>query len=212
MGGSIARLVADGHDVHLLDMTDGEPTPKGDPQTRALEAERAAKILGVTRECLQLPNRSVTHSLESRHAVTGVIRSFQAQVVFTPYYEDAHPDHVATTRIVEDARFDSKLTKIDLPGEPIYPRWLFYYYCQHLRQVPNPSFIIDTTGHATTKRESILAYRSQFVEHEPNRRIIELIDASGTYFGGKIRTESGEPFYSREPIGLSGLDGILSQP
>ena len=34
---------------------------------------------------------------------------------------DAHPDHVAVTRIAEDARFDAKLTKIGIPGEPWIP-------------------------------------------------------------------------------------------
>ena len=41
--------------------------------------------------------------------------------------------------IVEDARFDAKLTKTDLPGDPVHPRWLFYYYCTHLRRIPDPT-------------------------------------------------------------------------
>ena len=35
MGGTIARLADQGHDVLLLDMTNGEPTPHGDPGTYA---------------------------------------------------------------------------------------------------------------------------------------------------------------------------------
>jgi LmbE family N-acetylglucosaminyl deacetylase len=35
MGGAIARLASQGHDVMLLDMTNGEPTPHGSPETRA---------------------------------------------------------------------------------------------------------------------------------------------------------------------------------
>ena len=38
MGGTIARLASLGHRVVLLDMTNGEPTPLGDPVTRAREA------------------------------------------------------------------------------------------------------------------------------------------------------------------------------
>ena len=120
MGGTIARLTSQGHRVLLLDLTDGEPTPHGDRATRAKEAAEAARILGAERITLDLPNRSVTHCLEARHKVAGVIRTFRADVIFVPYFEDAHPDHVAGTRIVEDARFDAKLTKCDLPGEPVY--------------------------------------------------------------------------------------------
>jgi|TARA_B100000959_G_scaffold286352_1_gene364640 bacillithiol biosynthesis deacetylase BshB1 len=209
MGGAIAKFVDQGHDVLLLDMTSGEPTPHGTPELRAKEAEAAADILGVRRTTVNLPNRYVEHSISARHAVASVIREHQAEIVFTPYFEDAHPDHIATTRIVEDARFDSKLTKIDLAGEPIYPQWLFYYYCTHLRVVPNPSFLIDTTGYSKKKREAIVAYETQFVIPENNRPIVEWVEAQDTYFGGRLRTETAEPFYTREPIGLDGITGLL---
>ncbi len=209
MGGTIARLADQGHNVLLVDMTNGEPTPHGDPETRAREAARAAEILGVERRLVGLPNRFVQHTIEARHAVAGVIREHGAQVLFVPYPEDAHPDHRATTRIVEDARFDAKLTKIDLPGEPIYPRWLFYYYCTHLRWVADPSFCIDTTGYEERKRESIVAYHTQFVLPEKNRRVVDWIDAAGTYFGSRIGTQSAEPFFTKEPVGLGGFGDLV---
>jgi len=209
MGGTIARLAENGHDLLLLDMTDGEPTPYGDPKTRASEAESAAGILGVRRRNLGLPNRFVEHSIEARHAVAGVIREEQTEIIFLPYFEDAHPDHVATTRIVEDARFDAKLSKIDLPGEPCHPRRMIYYFCTHLKIVPQPSFILDTTGYHAKKRESILAYDSQFVKPEKNRPIVEWLDAGARFYGSRIGRETGEPFHVREPLGLTSLDDVL---
>lgn len=208
MGGTIAKLTEQGHDVLLLDMTNGEPTPHGDPQTRAVEAAKAAEILGVKRRLLDLPNRMLQHNIESRHLVAGVIREHQAQIVFAPYFQDAHPDHVATTRIVEDARFDAKLTKIDLPGEPIYPKWLFYYYCTHLRWVADPVFLIDITGYEDRKRQSIVAYETQFVLPQRNRRVVEWIKSANEYLGSRIGVTSAEPFYTKEPIGLTGLESL----
>lgn len=209
MGGTIARLVAQGHHVLLLDMTNGEPTPFGDPETRAREAAEAARILGAERRLLDLPNRRLEHSIEARHRVAGVIRTFRADVIFTPYFQDAHPDHVATTRIVEDARFDAKLTKIDLPGDPIYPRWLFYYYCTHLRWVADPSFLVDITGHEQAKRDAIIAYRTQFVLPERNRAVVEWLEAASRYFGSRIGTHAAEPFFTKEPLGLHSLGSIV---
>ena len=209
MGGTIARLSAEGHRVLLLDLTDGEPTPCGDRPTRAREADEAARILGAERRTLDLPNRELVHSLAARHAVAGVIRAFRPDVMFVPYHEDAHPDHVAGTRIVEDARFDAKLTKTDLPGEPWHAKWLFHYYATHLRIVPQPSFLVDTTDFAARKREAVLAYRSQFVVNDRNRRVVEWLDAAGTYFGSRIGTGTAEPFFAREPIGLAGLAGLV---
>ncbi len=209
MGGAIAKLAEQGHDILLCDMTDGEPTPFGDPQTRAEEAQAAAKILNVRRTQLNLPNRELVHTIQARHMAAAVIRKHQAQIIFVPYFEDAHPDHLATTRIVEDARFDAKLTKTDIPGEPIYPKWLFYYYCTHLRHVANPSFLIDITGYVQRKIDSIVAYRTQFVLPEKNRRVVEWVEQAAGYFGSRIGTEAAEPFFTREPVGLDTFDSLV---
>ena len=45
MGGTIALLAHQGHDVLLLDVTDGEPTPRGDRATRLREAQCALEAL-----------------------------------------------------------------------------------------------------------------------------------------------------------------------
>ena len=227
MGASIAKLAEQGHDVLLLDVTNGEPTPYGDPVTRAKEAKDALGALSpdpakfpnakpVRRVLLGLPNRYVEHTIENRHKVAGVIRAHQASIVFTPFFEDAHPDHRAVTRIVEDARFDAKLTGVDMPvpdgmetGEPIYPKWLFYYYATHLRWVANPSFILDVTGYIDRKIESIRAYHTQFVLPEKNRRVVDWVEAVSTYLGSRIGVEAGEGFYTKEPVGLDGLEGLV---
>jgi len=209
MGGTIALLAEQGHDVVLVDMTDGEPTPHGDPVTRATEASKAAGILGVRRVQIGLRNRFVEHTIEARHAVAAVIREHQADILFAPYPEDAHPDHRAVTRIVEDARFDAKLTKIDLPGEPVYPRWLFHYYCTHLRIIPEPSFLMDISEYQQRKHDAITAYETQFVLPEKNRRVVEWIASAGRYFGSRIGVEAAEPFFAREPLGLQGLGELV---
>lgn len=227
MGASIAKLAEQGHDVLLLDITNGEPTPYGDPVTRAAEAKKAAAILSpdparfpqakpVKRVLLGLPNRYVEHTIEARHKVAGVIRAQRASIVFTPFFEDAHPDHRAVTRIVEDARFDAKLTGVDMPvpegmaaGEPTYPKWLFYYYATHLRWVANPSFVLDVTGYVERKIESIRAYHTQFVLPEKNRKVVDWVEASATYLGSRIGVAAGEGFYTKEPVGLGGIEGLV---
>jgi LmbE family N-acetylglucosaminyl deacetylase len=166
----------------------------------------------VRRRQLGLRNRFVEHNVETRHMVAGVMRAHQAQVVFAPYPEDAHPDHRAVTRIAEDARFDAKLTSLPMPGDegrpPIYPKWLFHYYATHLRIVPRPGFVVDITGFLDRKIESVMAYRSQFVVNEANRSVVEWVRAQGVYFGSRIGRGAGEPFFAAEPVGLLGLEGL----
>ncbi|NUQ67897.1 MAG: PIG-L family deacetylase [Phycisphaerales bacterium] len=223
MGGTIARLAAQGHNVLLLDLTDGCPTPVGDRPTRLREAADAAAILSpdpsrlLRRVLLDLPNRRVEHTLEARHKVAGVIRAHQAQVIFLPHPEDAHPDHLAATRIAEDARFDAKLTSFEPPvppgfdalGPPIYPAWMFYYYCSHLRKVADPTFLVDISGeYASKKRRAIEAYRTQFALNPRNAAFPERVSAYDVYFGSRIGVEAAEPFWTREPLGLTGLDAL----
>ncbi len=230
MGGTIMRLAEQGHNVLLLDVTNGEPTPFGDPKTRAQEAAAALEVLSpdltdfpdakpVRRVLLGMPNREVVHSVEARHAFAGVIRAHQADIMFVPYFEDAHPDHRAVTRIAEDARFDAKLTSIEMPlpagvavkndAKPLYPRWLFYYYCTHLRWVADPNFLFDISGYVDRKVASINAYHTQFVLPEKNRRVLEWVEHAASYFGSRIGVSAAEPFYSKEPIGLVGFDSLI---
>lgn len=214
MGGTVARLASQGHKVHLLDITNGEPTPLGSPEQRKLEWEAATRVLdqgtgNITRSLLGLPNRQVQHTIEARHAVAGVIREFQADIIFVPFEQDAHPDHRAVTRVVEDARFDAKLTKIDLPGEPCYPKWLFYYYATHLRWVADPNFVLDISEQMETKVASIVAYETQFVLPEKNRKVLEWVKQFNGYMGSRIGTQYAEPFFTKEPLGLNGLNGLV---
>ena len=231
MGGTIALLAQQGHDVLLLDMTTGEPTPFGDEPTRAREAAAAAQALApnatttcpdakpIRRMQLGLKNRFVEHTIEARHKVAGVIRAHQSQILFVPYFEDAHPDHRAVTRIVEDARFDAKLTGIQMPlpeglepidpaCPPTHPRWLLYYFCTHLRLVPEPSFVVDISNQIEQKKQAILAYESQFVVNEKNRSVVDWVMSMARFYGSRIGTQAGEPFFTREPIGLTSFDAL----
>jgi len=207
MGGSIARLVAQGHRVHLVDMTNGEPTPLGSVERRAKEAAAAAKILGVERTLVGLPNRQVVHSIEARHKVAAVIRVHRPDWIFLPFPIDAHPDHVAVTRIGEDARFDAKLTKTDIPGEPWYPKRIIYYYCTHLRMNFQPTFCLDVSEQIDKKIEAVRAYESQFVEN--NSPVTEMVKTMNGYFGSRIGTRYAEPFFTYEALGFGGLSELV---
>ena len=141
MGGAIIKFKSEGLRVGVLDLTSGEPTPFGTPEIRQQETQAATKILGLDwRENLGLPNRSLEPTLSARAQLAGVFRQTRPRWIFAPYWIDAHPDHIAATQLIEAARFWSKLTKTDLPGQPHYPQRILYYYCVHLRIIPQPAF------------------------------------------------------------------------
>jgi bacillithiol biosynthesis deacetylase BshB1 len=207
MGGTIAKLVRQNHRVHIADMTNGEPTPHGSVETRAKESQAAAKILGVDRTLVGLKNREVTHDLPSRHKVAAVIRAHKPDWLFIPYPLDAHPDHVATTKICEDARFDAKLTKTDIPGEPWYPKRIIYYFCTHLRLNFTPNFAIDISDTIDQKMSAINCYKSQFTG--PSAFVPDMVKTISAYFGTRIGAAHAEPFFTHELLGFTGLDQLL---
>ena len=204
MGGTIAKLVKQGHAVHLVDMTTGEPTPRGTPELRLKESAKAAEILGVKRTPLGLQNRQVQHTIEARYKLAAVIRQHRPNVLFVPYTPDAHPDHVAVSRIAEDARFDAKLTKTDIPGEPWHPKRIIYYFCTHLRLNINPTFCIDVSDTVDQKMAAVAAYESQIPPE-----LYNLVRVTGDYFGSRTGCAHAEPFFSHEVMAFGGLDQLV---
>ena len=212
MGGAILKLQAEQLAVGILDLTNGEPTPHGSPEIRLRETAEATQSLGVTwRENLGLPNRSLEATLEARAMLAGVFRRTRPRWLFAPYWIDAHPDHVAATELVEAARFWAKLTKTDLPGQPHYPERIYYYYCIHLRLIPQPAFILDISDFWPRKRAAIECYRSQFIDGRPKDQptVVDRLEQQAAVWGQAIGTRYGEPFASREPMGLSRFNGLV---
>jgi bacillithiol biosynthesis deacetylase BshB1 len=212
MGGALCRLKADGLRVGVLDLTDGEPTPQGSPELRAQETARATELLQLDwRGNLGLPNRRLEATLEARGKLAEAFRKLRPKWLFAPYWVDAHPDHVAATALIEAARFWAKLTKSDLAGQPHHPQRIYYYYCVHLKLAPQPAFVLDITPYWDVKLAAIAAYHSQFTagrEHD-SPSMLERLRDEAAYWGKTIGVRYGEPFASREPLGLRSLRELV---
>jgi bacillithiol biosynthesis deacetylase BshB1 len=210
MGGTIALMLAQGLAVGILDLTDGEPTPLGSPEIRARETAAASAALGITwRENLGLPNRRLRATLAARGRLAGVIRRTRPRWLFAPHWVDAHPDHVAATRLAEAARFWAKLTKCDLPGQPWHPERIYHYACVHLKSVRRPSFVVDISTTWQAKRLSLACYASQFPQPTGKPGVLDRVAAADAWWGSMIGTEHGEPFWSREPVALKGFADLF---
>lgn len=211
VGGTIALLIGRGWKVGILDLTTGEPTPLGSLETRRRETAAANEVLGSPwRHNLGLPNRDLEPSLAHRRALAGVFRRVRPRLLFAPYWEDAHPDHLAATQLVEAARFWSKLSKSDLEGEPFHPSRILYYFSVHLRIVERPNVVVDISAQQERKVRALRCYGSQLVDNQPPGRpgVIDSVSDRTRYWGHMIGAVHGEPLASREPVGLTSLDGL----
>ncbi|OUT61764.1 MAG: bacillithiol biosynthesis deacetylase BshB1 [Rhodopirellula sp. TMED11] len=212
MGGTIIKMIQQGMRVGILDLTSGEPTPLGSEEIRQRETQAATEILNPTwRGNAGLPNRELQHTIESRKVVASYFRMLRPRWIFAPYFHDAHPDHVVATELIEAARFYSKLSKTDMPGERYHPERLYYYFCIHLRLAIQPHWIIDVSDQFEAKQQAIAAYHSQFVQgrEEMSPTILERLESDAAYFGNLIARRYGEPFATKEPLALESMRDFI---
>jgi len=209
LGGTIAKMVGAGTEVTIVDLTDGEPTPRGTKEIRAQEALLAAQTLGASRVTLDLPNRELADTSEARRKLAEVLREVKPDAMFAPFPEDAHPDHIAASQIAMAARFWSKLSKTDMAGTPHYPSRVYRYSAVHLRIVRAPTFVHDISDHLEIKMKALRSYRSQFELNSDNHWVISAIEESSKMWGGAIGVAAGEPIFCIETAGISDLCSLI---
>jgi len=216
-GGSLARLVRMGYRVGIVDLTDGEPTPRSTgPEMRLAEARRAAEILGVhVRETLALPNRRLFDCFEARVALTKVFRRHKPHLVLglagsTPM---ASPDHYQTMLITDAAVFYSRLTKWDQHFDGLPPHVISnqVHFSLALRSLESDIggggyFVVDMSDTLEVKLAAIRAYESQFPPEK--HHVFRLIEGVNRHLGLSAGFEAGEVFQLVRPIGTHDLMSI----
>lgn len=209
-GGTLAKMERAGYQVGILDLTNGEPTPNGDPETRMEEAKRAKEKLELSfRKTLGFPNRYLSDDLEPRVAAAEVIRVQRPQILLTQHPDDVHPDHVAPAKIGKYGRFYGKLTKTEMAGDPYYvPLWL-NFYSSHQRSQKKSSFLIDVSATMEQKMSALKQYETQLGQKSPHKGALAAIRDYNRNWGRKLGTQYCEPFHSPEMLGLNNLDSIV---
>lgn len=212
VGGIIVRSLRQNLRVGILDLTSGEPTPYGTPETRARETAAATEVLGdCWRMNLNLPNRSLQPSTEARRSIAEVFRRTRPALILAHYWQDVHPDHVAASTLCDEARFLSKLSRTDLSGEPFWPPKLLHYFSIHLRIHPSPSVVVDVSSEIETKMKAVECYHSQMIAGRAPGfpSVIDNIRDFARYWGWSIGTAYGEPLVNRESTGISSLRELV---
>ena len=220
IGGTLARLVAQGHRVGICDLTNGEPTPgSAGPHVRMAEAREAARILGVQmRETLTLPNRSLFDSFPARIALARVIRRWRPKIVLgiagkTPM---ASPDHWQAMQVTDAAIFYSRLTKWDdeFAGLPVHTVTKQMWYPLGFSNLEHPEttsrFIFDISESLETKLEAIRAYKSQFPPSKD--RVFRLVESQNRFYGASAGFEAGEMLMTATTLGIRDLMQTFCPP
>ena len=212
VGGTIVRCKEQGLTVGIVDLTSGEPTPYGSVEIRQRETSVASKKLALDwRQNLNLPNRSLEPTLDARRSLASVFRLTRPKLILAPYWEDSHPDHIAASQLVDAARFWSKLSQTDMPGEPYLPPRILYFFSIHLRIHPQPAFVFDISDAIDAKLDAVKSFESQLMTGRSTEfpTVLDDIHDRARYWGWSIGKKYGEPFASRETIRMASFCDVL---
>jgi N-acetylglucosamine malate deacetylase 1 len=207
MGATIAKHTAAGLRVGICDLTYAELSSNGSVETRKKEAEQAAAVLGISvRSNLGLPDRGLYLKEAYLERITYEIRAHQPKIVFAPFWQDRHPDHVACSKLIEEAVFNAKLRKYLPDAEPVQVQQLYFYF---INDVVEAHLLVDVSDIYAKKISALEAYRSQFitpgqgndyVSTPLNQGYVERVEARDRLMGQKRMVSHAEGFVSRQPL------------
>ncbi|MES2003400.1 MAG: bacillithiol biosynthesis deacetylase BshB1 [Bacteroidota bacterium] len=220
--GTLLAAIADGKKAGIIDLTRGELGTRGTVDIRKTEAAKAAAILGVhVRENLGMADGFFQNDEAHLRKVIQAIRKYQPDIILANAFEDRHPDHGRSAKLVADAAFLSGLRKIETVAdgktqEIWKPAYVFHYIQDRFIQ---PSFVIDITAHMDKKMEAVLAYSTQFFNPDLNEpqtyisssQFLETVKARALMLGKRIGVGYAEGYYTEKAIGFKGFDGFIQQ-
>ena len=219
-GATIAKEIALGKKVGIVDLTRGELGTRGSADLRDLEAKNAAEILGISiRENLCFADGFFKNDKRHQLEVIKIIRKYQPEIVICNSVDDRHIDHPKGSKLVSDACFLSGLLKIETEfNGVIQEKWRpkqVYHYIQWKNI--EPDFVIDVSGFIDKKIDSVKAYSSQFFDpssKEPetpitSKNFIDSIEYRANDLGRLIGVEYAEGFTSERYVAVENLDKLI---
>ena len=212
-GGTLAKLASQGYRVAIIDLTDGEPTPKSPgPEVRLAEAKREAEVLGVeTRITLDLPNRRLFDGFEARVALAKEFRRLRPRIVigFGAKTPMASPDHWQAMQITDAGVFYSRLTKWDehFDGLPVHTIEKQLYFKLSFEAIEPASglsnFVVDISSTLEAKLESIACYQTQFPPEKAY--VFDRVRGGAEQTGALAGYQAGEMFFCTKALGTQDL-------
>jgi len=219
-GGTLLKLKSLGYRTGVLDMTRGEMGTRGTVEGRAEEAREAARIMRLdVRLNLEQPDGHVFVTDEARTALVRVIRAYRPKLVLTAHWDDPHPDHAATARLVREAARLASMRRYDEAFGQGAVQMPALAHAAYSRLV-EPSFIVDISEFVEGKMQAILAHRSQFYDPESKEPVTRIssenflgqLESRWRYAGSLIGVAAGEAYYVREALNVHDPVALLTRP
>jgi len=202
VGGTIARRVAEGHEVHVAVVTGhgDEPHPLW-PRTQwdliRAEAREAMAVLGVTALHFdEIPAAMVADQPVWRvnQVVGALIEKVRPSVLYVPFAFDLHKDHREIFHAASVAWRSSSPA-----GKAIRAVYCYevqsetHWNAPYLEAAFTPNTWVDISDHLETKLRALACYASQ-VRPSPDARSLEAVRALAVWRGSQQAMAAAEAF------------------
>jgi N-acetylglucosamine malate deacetylase 1 len=219
-GGTLAKEIALGKKVGIIDLTRGELGTRGSASLRDKEANDAKGILGVhIRENLAFSDGFFANDKAHQLEIIKILRKYQPEIVLCNAIDDRHIDHPKGSKLVSEACFLSGLLKIETTiNSENQKKWRpkhVYHYIQW--KTIEPNFVVDISGFIDVKVNAVNAYSSQF--YDPKSKELETPITSKNFsdsvvyraqdLGRLIGVEAAEGFTVERYVAVETLSDLI---
>lgn len=219
-GGTIAKEIAKGKKVGILDLTKGELGTRGSAEIRHKEATAAANILGISvRDNLALADGFFHNDAQAQLKVIHFLRKYRPEIVLCNAIDDRHIDHPKGSELASNACFLSGLIKIKTKEngkiqDPWRPKQVFHYI-QWKDLIPD--FVVDISGYQELKLKAVHAYKSQFFDPKSTEPMTPIASKNATdsmqyrdrNLGRLIGVEAAEGYTVERYLGVDSIFDLI---
>lgn len=203
VGGTLARHVGEGDDVHVCILSDGvasrhaelDAEVQGRIERRRGHAKEACEMLGVASVSFhRFPDNEfdTVSLLEIVQTVESEIDEYDPDIVYTHHYGDLNVDHelvcratVTATRPLKDSNIDRVLAFETLSATE--------WSTQSPTNAFQPQLFVNIEGHLDDKLDAVAVYSDELRE-PPHPRSIESVRMNAELWGSKSGVRAAEPF------------------
>lgn len=193
VGGTIAKYVAEGHDVYVCEVTSGKNRERVSKIKN--EALNAHKVLGIAETIfLDLPviELSIMPIKELNKAIHDTVSKIRPDIAYIPHKGDMHIDHkmVAESAMVALRPVNSPQLKAIYAYETLSEtEW-------NIPSVDNtfiPNVFVDISKTIDKKLEAMKCYKTQLLDF-PHPRSLKAIEALSELRGSTVCVNNAESF------------------
>ena len=198
VGGSIAKLINQGHDVYILTVSGHLPPlyDRKDYDKTVKEAHKAYDILGITNsKFLEIPATMIgdepVHSLNNK--IASVVNDYRPNFVFCPF-PDRHIDHrlifestLVATRPVQVGADIELVAAYETLSET-------HWNAPYIEPNFTPNLVIDISKYINQKVEAMKCFRSQLTINK-GPRSVKAVKALAQFRGSQSGFDFGEALF-----------------